>query len=107
MASRAGDTSLGGIYPTWPPSCEGHGNTEETCPKCMYVKYKLEEVFKKILTLSDIQHKESYRPYLVKPHAVRFRFPANGSEVIVCDVQIKPWTMHFRTSRESAYLIRG
>ncbi|KAE8123903.1 hypothetical protein FH972_018822 [Carpinus fangiana] len=107
MASRAGDTSSGGIYPAWPPSCEGHGNTEEACPKCMYVKYEPEEVFNKILTPSDIQHKGSYRLYLVKPHAARFCFPANGSEVIVYDVQMKPWTMRFRTSRGSAYLTRG
>ena len=107
-ASGYADSASSGIYPAWPPSpCEGHGITE-TCTKCMYSKYQPKQVFQKILSLSDVQRKGSYRLYLPnRPLAARFCPPANGSEVSVYDVQMKLCPMHFRTSSGRAYLTRG
>jgi hypothetical protein len=109
MAATTGDadSASSGIYPAWPPACEGHGNSE-VCPKCMYKDYEREVVFKKILSRSDIQEAGSYRLYIPKEHAARFCSPANGSEVITfCDVQMESWPMGFRTSDGRAYLGAG
>jgi hypothetical protein len=109
MAATTGDadSASSGIYPAWPPACEGHGNSE-VCPKCMYKDYEREVVFNKILSRSDIQEAGSYRFYIPNAHAVRFYPPANGSEVITfCDVQMESWPMGFRTSDGRAYLGAG
>ncbi|KAC1356415.1 hypothetical protein FH972_027146 [Carpinus fangiana] len=110
MAATTGDanSASSGIYPAWPPACEGHGSTK-VCPKCMYKDYEREVVFKKILCRSDIQEAGSYRLYVPKEHAARLCSLANGSEVITfCDVQSQSWPMGFRTSGTgNAYLGAG
>jgi hypothetical protein len=103
MAAATTDSASSGIY----PACEGHGNTN-VCPKCIYMDYEREVMFKKILCRSDIQEAGSYRLYIPKPHAPRFCSLANGSELITfCDVQMEPWPMGFRTSDGRAYLGAG
>jgi hypothetical protein len=112
MAATAGDadSASSGIYPAWPPPCDGHGSTE-ACSKCMYIKYEPdpEQEFEKILSPSDIQRKGgSNKLYLPKPRAARFCPLANGSHpVSVYDVQMKRWPMRCRRSGRNAYLTRG
>lgn len=105
MSATAGDHADSASSGIPPPPCEGHGNTQ-ACPKCMYTNYQREVVFKKILSPTDIR----YRLYIPRPHAARFRPPANGSEVITfSDAQTNRlrWPMRFRTSGRNAYLARG
>ncbi|KAE8123886.1 hypothetical protein FH972_018805 [Carpinus fangiana] len=86
MATSAGDadSASSGIYPEWPPPCDGHGSTE-ACSKC-----------------------GSNKLYLPKPRAARFCPLANGSHpVSVYDVQMKRWPMRSRRSGRNAYLTQG
>ena len=105
-ATTAGDedSASSRIY----PCDEGHENTQ-ACPKCMYRQYRRTQLFKKILSSSDIQGKGSYRLYIPLPHAARFCPPTNGScEVLTFyDVQMKPWPMRFYETGEKAYLAGG
>ena len=111
MATTAGDadSASSGIYPAWPPPCEGHGSTK-ACSVCIYSKYEPEpeQEFVKILSPTDTRREGSYRLYIPKPRADRFCPPANESEEIsVYDVQMNHWPMCFRSSGGKAYLTRG
>jgi hypothetical protein len=93
MAATVGDTASSGIYPAWPPNL---------CTRSTSLKRCFRRICHQV-TYSEMV----YRSHMQPDSTLVYGHRSNGSDLIVYDVQMNSWPMHFRRIGGNVSLTQG